>query len=88
MTEGKSILIISTLDTKGVETSYLREKIKELGGKPIVLDVSMRGKAQGEVEIPAQEVAEAGGSSLKAIQESTDRAASTVTMTAGAFLMA
>jgi uncharacterized protein (UPF0261 family) len=80
----KSILIIATLDTKGAETSYLREKITELGRRPIVLDISMRPGKEGGAEIPPEEVAKAGGSTLQEIYKSKDRAASTAIMTRGA----
>ena len=46
----KSVIIISTLDTKGEETFYLKDKIESMGVKPIIMDLSM-GRA---VESPAE----------------------------------
>ena len=87
--EGKRILIIATLDTKGEETLFLRDKIRELGKDTLVLDISMReGVYCQQADIPAREVAEAGGSFLAEIFASRDRAANTRVMTGGAAAIA
>jgi uncharacterized protein (UPF0261 family) len=88
VTGEKSILVLATLDTKGIEAFYLRDKIAELGNKPVVLDISLRGKGETGADISPQEVAEAGGSSLKEIHESGDRVAITAAMTRGAIQIA
>lgn len=80
----KSILIVSTLDTKGAETFYLRDRIKALGKNPVVLDISMRPTGAAEVDIPPDRVAAAGGSSLEEILSSRERAKNTAIMTRGA----
>ena len=54
------ILLLSTLDTKGPETLYLRDRIRERGGNPLILDMSMSGKTSSADISPAQ-VAEAAG---------------------------
>jgi uncharacterized protein (UPF0261 family) len=83
--KGKRILIIATLDTKGEETLFLRDKIRELGKDALVLDISMReGIYCQQADIPAHEVAEAGGSSLTDIFVSRERAVNTLVMTRGA----
>ncbi|MCG6880620.1 MAG: Tm-1-like ATP-binding domain-containing protein [Deltaproteobacteria bacterium] len=69
----KSVLVISTLDTKGVETLYLRDKIMSLGINPLLMDISMRGKGDSPAEITPVQVAEAGGSSLEEIHASRER---------------
>jgi len=84
----KGILLIATLDTKGTEAFYLRDKIAELGKRPVVLDISLRGKGGTDAEISPEEVAQAGGSSLKEIHESGDRVAVTAAMTRGAIQIA
>ncbi len=80
----KKILIISTLDTKGVETFYLRDKIRQLGKTPIVLDISMRPSEGFAPDIASDIVAEAGGSTYKEILISRERAKNTAIMTKGA----
>jgi len=69
----KSVLIISTLDTKGVETLYLRDKITSLGINPLLMDISMRGKGDSPADITPARVAEAGGSTLEEIHASRER---------------
>ena len=69
----KTVLIIATLDTKGVETLYLRDKIASLGIKPLLMDISMRGKGESPADITPAQVAEAGGSSLEEIHSSRER---------------
>ena len=70
----KAVLIISTLDTKGEETLYLRDKVASLGMKPMLMDISMRGKGASPAEITPSMVAEAGGSTLEEIHASKERA--------------
>ena len=69
----KAVLIISTLDTKGVETLYLRDKIESLGVNPLLMDISMRGNGESPADITPAQVAEAGGSSLEEIHASRER---------------
>ena len=69
----KAVLIISTLDTKGVETLYLRDKIESLGVNPLLMDISMRGKGESPADITPAQVAEAGGSSLEEVHGSRER---------------
>ncbi|MBV6506806.1 MAG: hypothetical protein BWX58_00999 [Deltaproteobacteria bacterium ADurb.Bin026] len=85
----KTILIVSTLDTKGSETYYLRDKIEKIGAKPLILDISMRmsGDMKGG-DITPDDVAHAGGSSFEEILASKERAKNTAIMTKGASLIA
>ena len=84
----KTILIVSTLDTKGVEILYLRDAIKGLGKAPVILDISMRQPEGAKADIPPQEVAKAGGSSFEEILASGERAKNTAVMTKGAQIIA
>ncbi len=80
----KTIAVVSTLDTKGVETMYLRDKIRDLGRNALVIDISMREGQQYQADVPPDRVAEAGGSSMEAILASRERAKNTAIMTKGA----
>jgi uncharacterized protein (UPF0261 family) len=76
--------IIGTLDTKGVEIEYVRQKVRELGAKPIVIDSGILGDAEGcEPDVSRVEVALASGRSLKAIQAAGSRGAAVELMRAG-----
>lgn len=81
----KSVLIISTLDTKGDETLYLRDKIQHLGLKPVLMDISMRkGKDSSQADISSDSVAASGGSSIEKIHASADRSKNTDIVISGA----
>jgi uncharacterized protein (UPF0261 family) len=79
----KAVLIISTLDTKGQETLYLKDKLSAIGLAPILMDISGRGSDIAEIDIPAALVAESGGGNFEEIQISRDRTRITNIMMAG-----
>ena len=85
-----AILIISTLDTKGEETLYLKNSIEKAGGRPMVMDLSMGipGADLPPAEIPSSAVAEAGGSTINEIRASRERSKITATMIKGAIAIA
>jgi len=84
----KTILVVSTLDTKGVETIYLSNKIKEIGKNSVIIDISMRKSEKIYGDISPEKVAEAGGSNYKEILSSKERAKNTAIMTKGAINIA
>jgi len=69
----KTILIISTLDTKREETLYLKEKIQTIGLRTILMDLSMRGDESSPADITPDRVASAGGGTFEEIRDSRDR---------------
>ncbi len=77
MTNKKTVLIISTLDTKREETRYLKYKFKEIDVLPLLMDLSMRGKEKSRAELTPSHVASAGGSTIEEINKSKER--STIT---------
>jgi len=62
---GKTILLLGTMDTKGIEFVYVKEKIREKGHEAIVLDVGILGIPQLGPDISNEEVAQAAGSSIR-----------------------
>lgn len=84
----KTILLIGTLDTKGREFAYVRERIVERGHEVLVMDVGVLEDPAFDVDIPAAEVARAGGGSLEELRERRDRGAAIETMRAGARTLA
>ncbi|MFZ5651402.1 MAG: Tm-1-like ATP-binding domain-containing protein [Bacillota bacterium] len=56
----KTIVIISTLDTKGAETQYLREQIEKKGYRTTIIDVGTKGSAAIKADIGRDEVLAAG----------------------------
>ena len=62
----KTILVAGTWDTKQAELSYLAEVIRGQGGAVLSMDVGVLGGPDCAVDIPREEVARAGGSSIAA----------------------
>ena len=60
----KQIVVLATLDTKGIEAQYLKEKIESLGESALIVDVGVVGTPAVKANISREEVAEAGGTSL------------------------
>ena len=79
----KSVLVISTLDTKGQETLYLKDKLSAIGLAPVVMDISGRGSDIAGIDIHASRVAAAGGWEFEEMQNSRDRTRVTNTLMAG-----
>ncbi len=80
----KTALVISTLDTKGDETLYLKEKLERIGLHTRVMDIAMGGEGAFVADIPSDMVAQADGSRIEAIRRSKDRTQNTRWITRGA----
>ncbi len=81
----KNILLISTLDTKNIETEYLEAAINRVDGcTALLMDISMAAHSLGSPAISAAEVATSGGSSIAEINQSRERSKITATMIKGA----
>lgn len=66
----KTIAIIATLDTKGYEVKYLKERIEGKGIHTVVIDSGTRGKPVNiEPDIPREVVAEAAGYAYEEIEK-------------------
>jgi uncharacterized protein (UPF0261 family) len=79
-----AIALIGTLDTKGAEIEYVREKVRELGGEPIVIDSGILGEAAGcEADMSREDVATAGGHDLKRVRLAGSRGAAVEMMREG-----
>ncbi len=77
------VLLVSTLDTKFEETMFLRDKIRDLGAKALIMDLSMSREVPGADIAPAQ-VAAAAGTNIEAIRASSERKKITDQMIVGA----
>ncbi len=77
------MLLISTMDTKGRETAYLAQRIKECGCRPVVMDLSMRGGPVQGADLSSAEVARAGGMAWEEVLATEDRARITEAMISG-----
>ena len=60
----KTVAILATLDTKAAEADFMRTEIETLGGKALLIDLSLVGDSELKADISKQEVIEAGGGNL------------------------
>ena len=65
----RTIVLVATLDTKGLEIGYIREKIKARGCGVILIDAGLISEPQVKADISREEVARAGGVSLEELQQ-------------------
>lgn len=79
----RTILLIGTLDTKGEELAYVRDRIAERGHDTFIVDVGILGDPPFAPDVSANEIARAGGASLASLRERRDRGDAVATMIEG-----
>lgn len=71
---GNNVVLIGTMDTKGVEFAYLRDRLHELGLSTTVVDAGILGEPLGiEPDIDHAEAATFGGTTIEALQNAGSR---------------
>jgi len=80
----KTIALIGSLDTKGDEFAFLRDLIRALGLRTLVIDVGVLDGPSFAPDISRAAVAEAANQSLEALARQRDRGRGIEAMTAGA----
>jgi uncharacterized protein (UPF0261 family) len=70
-----AIVLLGTLDTKGIEYQFVRDLLRELGHETLVIDAGVQGPPAFVPDIPRERVFEAAGTSLAAIQRTGERGA-------------
>lgn len=83
-----TVLLIGTLDTKGDEYAFVRELIHALGPATLVMDAGVLGDPRFAPDISADQVAQAGGSTLAKLRARGDRGEAVEVMTTGAKALA
>ncbi len=80
----RTILLLGTLDTKGEELRYVRDLIVRRGHTALVVDAGILGDAASLTpDIPAEEIARAGGSTLAELRARRDRGTAVTVMLEG-----
>ena len=79
-----NVVAIGTLDTKGAEYGFLRDRLLEHGVDVILVDAGVLGEPAIEPDITRDEVADAAGAEIGALVEAGDRGAAVETMSRGA----
>lgn len=80
----KTAALIGTLDTKGPEIAYLRDRCRNLGLETLVIDAGILGEPLGiEPDFRREVVAQAGGSTIDVLRQARSRGAAIQEMMKG-----
>lgn len=80
----KTVVLLGTLDTKGAEYAFMRERLEQLGVGVTMVDAGVLDDPTTAVDISREQVAEAGGRSLSELVGDRDRGEAIETMASGA----
>jgi len=80
----KTIVLVSTLDTKGAEAAFLKKLIEEKGHRVILLDTNTGGEPSIPSEISAKGVAKSAGWNIEEIRKMKDTEKASSVMIQGA----
>jgi uncharacterized protein (UPF0261 family) len=79
-----TVVLLGTLDTKGVEYAFLRDRLRERGAEVLVVDAGIHEPVGLEPDVSRHEVARAGGADVDELAAGGDRGAAVTAMAAGA----
>ena len=79
-----TVALIGTLDTKGREYAFLRDRLRESGVDVLVIDAGIHEPVGLTPDVSRDEVARAGGADVAALAAAGDRGAAVTAMAAGA----
>jgi uncharacterized protein (UPF0261 family) len=78
------LVLVGTLDTKGHELEYMRDRVREAGAEVVLVDVGVLGEPQVTADVSREEVAEAAGADHGALVAEADRGHAVEVMGRGA----
>ncbi len=79
-----TVVLVGTLDTKGREYAFLRDRIRARDVDVLLVDAGILSEPLTEPEITRQEVAAAAGANVQALADARDRSAALDVMGRGA----
>lgn len=79
-----TVALVGTLDTKGEEYGWLRERLLQCGVEVMLIDAGVVGEPRVRPDIPRAAVAEAAGVDLRVLREEGDRGVAVTAMARGA----
>jgi uncharacterized protein (UPF0261 family) len=79
-----TVVLVGTLDTKGVEYDYLRERLRAHGVDVVLVDGGVLGEPRADADVSREEVARAAGADVGELADAGDRGAAVETMARGA----
>ncbi|MFZ7110203.1 MAG: Tm-1-like ATP-binding domain-containing protein [Desulfatiglandales bacterium] len=80
----KTIVVLGTLDTKGEQLQFLKDRISARGHRAVLMDMGMGGEPTVQADITAREIAGLMGMDTEDFRASRDRFAKAEVMVAGA----
>ena len=78
-----TVVLVGTLDTKGHEYAYMRDRIREHGVDVLLVDCGILGEPLVEPGVSRHEVAQAAGADIASLAATGDRGAAVETMARG-----
>ncbi len=82
------VLLPGTLDTKGEEYGFVRDRLRELGCTVVLADVGVAGSATVAADVTRDEVARRAGVTIEALLAGNDRGRAMAAMADGATALA
>jgi uncharacterized protein (UPF0261 family) len=79
-----SIVLVGTMDTKGAEYGFVRDRLREVGLDVTIVDCGVLGNPQIEPDISRGDVARTAGEDVTALAAAGDRGAAVQAMARGA----
>jgi uncharacterized protein (UPF0261 family) len=79
-----TVVLVGTLDTKGIEYGFLRDRIREAGVDVLLVDAGVMGEPLVEPDVKREEVARAAGVDHAELVRAADRGAAVDAMGRGA----
>jgi uncharacterized protein (UPF0261 family) len=78
-----AVALIGTLDTKGDEIAYVRDRLRDFGVDAVVIDTGILGEPGTTPDITRADVAQAGGYELEQVRAAGSRGAAVALMQEG-----
>ena len=79
-----TVVLVGTLDTKGAENDFVRERLRAAGVEVLVVDAGVLEAPAFTPDITRQEVAAAAGADVGSLVADRDRGAAITVMAQGA----
>ncbi|CAN5295277.1 Tm-1-like ATP-binding domain-containing protein [soil metagenome] len=79
-----TVVLLGTLDTKGTEYGFLRDRLREHGVDVVLVDAGVLGEPKVEPDVSRQDVARAADADVDELVSVGDRGAAITTMARGA----
>jgi uncharacterized protein (UPF0261 family) len=78
------VVLVGSLDTKGIEFQFIKDTLEKLGVDTFVVDVGVLNKPAFNPDIPSSEVAKLAGTTLEILRKEKDRGKAVAAMAEGA----